>query len=419
MILFAPSPTGSGHNMRALSIGQAIRRLNSDISLSVALGSLQPIFTRLFAESGIDVIDIAGTPIDYSRKSNLTKQLDWNHYIGGYIANTFLSGERILFYLSLIEERKPELVVSDYNMAACIAAIVSDLPFVFVTERYDFTLCQLNDDELRRGGFDLNPHDLCRARSALHRQFEWIIQEATFALTDKPYVPSLDSGTPIEAAMLAGKAHFVGPMIREPSTDNVNTVRQDLGIGNSPFLVASISGTTMFEESKHGVIRAYLETHSILRRENPNLKLVLLGRENIDAGEGVISVPYLPGWMGLLSQAALFLSAPGWISVTEVAALHVPTLFVLPSNSEYHEIEALRRLSLLGFPTYLGQSGSDLALAAQAELRKEKSEAYFRPHCRIANPDWKGADRAAELILGVTRNVHYHRGRSAELAHES
>lgn len=419
MILFAPSPTGSGHNMRTLSIGQAIQRMDSNVSLSVALGSLQPVFTPLYEASGIDVIDIAGTLVDYSTKSNLTKRLDWKHYIGDYIANTFMSGERILFYLSLIEERKPDLVVSDYNMAACIAAIISDVPLVFVTERYDFTLCQLEDDELRRGGFDLNARELQRARAALHRQFEWIIQAANVTLTDKPYVPSIDAGTPIEAAMLTGKAHFVGPMIRERNTDNAATVLEELGLGNSPFVVASISGTTMFEESKIGIIRAYLETHEILRREEPDLKLVLLGRGDVAAGEGVISIPYLPGWMGLLTRSQLLLSAPGWISVTEVAALQVPTLFVLPSNSEYHEIEALRRLELLGFPTFLGKEASELAVAVQAELRKEKSEAYFLPHRSVASPDWKGADRAAAIILGLARQTRSKIDNNAELAHES
>ena len=134
MILFAPNPTGSGHNMRALSIAQAIKKQRPDMPLTVALASLQPTFTPMFEKSGVEVVDIAGRLVDYSKKSNLSKELDWNNYIGGYIANTFLSGERILSYLALIAEYKPTALVSDYNMAACLAAIFSGTPLVFVTE---------------------------------------------------------------------------------------------------------------------------------------------------------------------------------------------------------------------------------------------------------------------------------------------
>lgn len=163
MILFAPNPTGSGHNMRALSIAQAIKKQRPDMPLTVALASLQPTFTPMFEKSGVEVVDIAGRLVDYSKKSNLSKELDWNNYIGGYIANTFLSGERILSYLALIAEYKPTALVSDYNMAACLAAIFSGTPLVFVTERYDFTLCQLEDHDLADGGFEVNALEMARA----------------------------------------------------------------------------------------------------------------------------------------------------------------------------------------------------------------------------------------------------------------
>ncbi|KVE28619.1 hypothetical protein WS67_07780 [Burkholderia singularis] len=406
MIIFAPNPTGSGHNMRALSIGQAIKRQNSTAELAVALGSLQQTFTPLFEKSGIKVIDIAGRLVDYSKKSNLSKTLDWTNYIGGYIANTFMSGERVLSYLALIDELKPDVLVSDYNMAACMAAIFSGTPLVFVTERYDFTLCQLTDEELGRGGFDVNAVELQRARVALHRQFAWMIESSQLVLTDKPYIESIDTGTPVEAALISGRAHFVGPMIREPANQDVSTVRADLGIGDSPYIIASISGTTMFAESKQGLLNGYIESYEILKKQRPDLKMVLLGRDEVKAGDGIITVPYYPNWMGLLKEAELLLSAPGWITVTEISALNIPTLFILPSNSEYHEVEALRRLCELGFPTYVGYDKDELAEIIEAELLKDrKADEYFLPHSKVASPDWKGADRAAVKILELAESA--------------
>jgi predicted glycosyltransferase len=291
------------------------------------------------------------------------------------------------------------VLVSDFNMAACLAAIFSGTPLVFVTERYDFTLCQLQDHDLAEGGFEVNTLEMARARTALHSQFKWMIQQSQLVLTDKPYVASLDQGTPVAEALSNGKAHFVGPMIRDYVQSGLD-VRAELKIGDSPFIVASISGTTMFAQNKDALLAAYLDSFKTLRERNPDLKMVLLGRQDIAAQEGVICVPYYPDWMGLLREASLLISAPGWITVTEIAALKIPTLFVLPSKSEYHELEALRRLELLGFPTHLGHDQQRIVELVQGELDKDtQSPDYFVPHQLVAAPDGEGAARAASRII--------------------
>ncbi|WP_439820621.1 hypothetical protein ACSPX5_27385 [Pseudomonas sp. HLG18] len=402
MILFAPNPTGSGHNMRVLSIAQAIKKQRPDMPLTVALASLQPTFTPLFEKSGIEVVDIAGRLVDYSKKSNLSKQLDWATYIGSYIATTFLSGERILSYLALIAEHKPSVLVSDYNMAACLAAIFTGTPLVFVTERYDFTLCQLQDHDLAEGGFEVNALEMSRARTALHSQFSWMISQAQLVLTDKPFIAALDQGTPVAEALASGKAHFVGPMIRDITVQSGLNVREQLNLGDAPFIVASISGTTMFAENKDALLAAYLDSFKILRERNPDLKMVLLGRKDIEEQDGVVCVPYYPDWMGLLREASLLISAPGWITVTEIAAMNIPTLFLLSSKSEYHELEALRRLELLGFPTHIGYDRDRIVELIQGELEKDtRSSTYYAPHQQVAAPDGEGAARAATRIIDL------------------
>lgn len=77
MFLFAPSPTGSGHNMRALAIASALKQLSPTTKSTVLLGSLQHIFTPLFKTAGVEVTDIAGRLVDYSTSSHLDKLLNW------------------------------------------------------------------------------------------------------------------------------------------------------------------------------------------------------------------------------------------------------------------------------------------------------------------------------------------------------
>lgn len=70
-------------------------------------------------------------------------------------------------------------------------------------------------------------------------------------------------------------------------------------------------------------------------------------------------------------------------------------------------MEALRRLRELGFPTYLGYDKDELARIIESELTKDrKGKAYYLPHSRIASPDWKGADRAAAMVLALARSTH-------------
>lgn len=360
-ILFAPNATGSGHNMRTLALAREIRAAEPDAELTVLLASLQSTFAPLFTEAGVTVVDLAGKQVNYATRSNLGRRMDWSGYIGGYLAPAFVNGERILHYLALFQEHRPDLVVSDYNMSASIAAAMSGTPHALVTERYDFTLCQLDDDTLRAGGFDIDEDDLARGRTALHEVFRWLVDSAEVVLTDKPFVPALDKGTPVAAALDEGSAVFTGPMIRSfPEDDDAARVRADLGIPAGPLMVGSVGGTTMFLENKQRVIENYLQAYGTLRASHPDLQFVLLGREKVDAPDEVIQLDYLPEWMPLLRSANVLLSAPGWITVTEVAAMRIPTVFVLGSLSEYHEVEAARRLDLLGFPSLVEPTPAEL-----------------------------------------------------------
>lgn len=401
-ILLAPNATGSGHNMRTLSLAREMLAQQPGTELTVLLASLQTTFAPLFAQAGVEVVDLARTQVNYATKSNLGRRMDWEGYIGGYLAPAFVNGERILHYLALYQEHRPDLVVSDYNMSASMAAAILGVPHALVTERYDFTLCQLDDETLVSGGFDIDRDDLRRGRSALHAVFAWLVSTAEVVLTDKPRLDELDKGTPVARALDEGHAFFTGPMVREaPPEHDGAAVRAELGIPAGPVMVGSVGGTTMFLENKQQVIDCYLAAYRTLKQQYPDLQFVLLGREKVEAPDEVLQLDYLPEWMPLLREANVLLSAPGWITVTEVAALRIPTVFVLGSLSEYHEVEAVRRLELLGFPTLIAPTADALADTVKPMLDRKADRSEPTPGQLAVAPEGSGTAVAARHLLSA------------------
>jgi hypothetical protein len=394
--------------MRTLALVRRIRRDAPDVEITVLLASLQDTFLPLYEAAGADVVDISKSRVDYATHSNLSPAFDWAGYIRDYLVPTFLNGERILDYLAWYEQLRPDLVVSDYNTNASLGAVLGGHRHALVTERYDFTLSQIDDATLEEAGFTISAADLARARAALRKVFDVIVRTAVQVLTDKPYVEELDADTALARALECGSAHFVGPMIREVPVraDNVRGgVRAQLGLGTGPLIVASVGGTTMFLENKRRLIDTYLEAFRRLRAERPDLQLVLLGREEIEVPSGVVALPYLADWMPLLQEAQLLLSAPGWITVTEIGALRVPTLFVLSSYAEYHEVEALRRLAHLGFSTYVGVDPDGLTPKVASLLGESAAQASALAGCSRIAPFGSGTGRAGRLLLEAAGNV--------------
>ncbi|MCE2344250.1 hypothetical protein ACXOKG_09135, partial [Streptococcus thermophilus] len=72
-ILLAPNPTGTGHNIRMLNIGKELLSKNNSLNITVLLGSRQDVFTELFTQAKINVIDLSPSGIiDHSKESHLS-----------------------------------------------------------------------------------------------------------------------------------------------------------------------------------------------------------------------------------------------------------------------------------------------------------------------------------------------------------
>lgn len=88
-VVLAPNPTGTGHNVRMLNIGNQLLNSNLNFEITVLLGSRQDVFIDLFEKSGINVVDLSPSGVvDLSKKSHFS-------FVGTYhaIAALYLLGE--------------------------------------------------------------------------------------------------------------------------------------------------------------------------------------------------------------------------------------------------------------------------------------------------------------------------------------
>ena len=100
-------------------------------------------------------------------------------------------------------------------------------------------------------------------------------------------------------------------------------------------------------------------------------------------------------WKKLIEKSALLVSHPGWITVTEVSKLNIPTLFYLPNFMEYHEVEAYRRLECLGIPVFVGYDIQQFAEKIMAAMDRG-SDSY--KGYKVLAPEGDGLEKAVTLI---------------------
>ncbi|MBO0422308.1 glycosyltransferase [Enterococcus plantarum] len=395
-ILLAPNPTGTGHNMRLLAIGRKLKHINNNLEITVLLGSRQDIFSQLFESEGIRVIDLNPTGIiDHSKNSHLESDLNWETMISNYFVPTFFNGDKVLKYMNLINELSPDLLISDYNINATIAAITSSTKNVFITERHNFTLVDVEIEDLIIGGFNVNIKEINAAKKNLQRLFDWLIMNSDLVITDKVLLASFK--TDVQLLKYKSKVHFVGAMYSERS-QGVQLDYGELQIDKSkPYIVGTVSSTTMLKQDKEKNISVYISTFNELKKTIPDLQLVLLGTsDKKQKNDDVIYIPYLPSWRQLIENSLLVISHPGWITVTEVSYLNIPTVFYLPNFMEYHEVEAYRRLEQLGLPVFNGEDSKSFCELIISIMKSDKEKTFSG--YKILSPDKNGINKATNLI---------------------
>lgn len=412
-VLYLPAETGTGHNMRALAVAIKMRQLFPGAEQHVYLGSKSTVFTPMFEATGTRV-HLAPTERDHANTSQLDRNFDWTSYVGNYLNRTFISGEKMLKAVALIGAIGPDVVVSDYNIAASLAAEVTGVPHILITERYDFTLGQIDNRSLVEAGFTVaDPAEVDSIRTALTSLFDWVTRRARAVFTDKPPVDELDRGTPVHRAIAAGNGHFVGPIVRDECAAEPAPraeVDERFGLAGSQYILAGVGGTAMFAENKDRLLAHYLAAFAKLRAAHPEARLVLIGRQEFtEQAEGVVFLNYVTDWHSLVKHAKVVLSPPGWISVTEMAVMDAPVAYVLSGRNEYHELEAMRRLALLGYTTVTEPDEAALLEILQRAFTEPEFAELATAASQVIAPVANGAEAVARSIALVIAEAHVRR----------
>ena len=307
---------------------------------------------------------------------------------------TFFNGDKILKYLQTIDEKEVDLVISDYNINASFASVISGVKSVFITERHNFTLVDVKIEDLISGGFEVNQEEISAAQKDLNHLFKWLVKNTDLVITDKLFLDSFES----DKMLLSNgkKVYFTGAIYSE--RENIEPLNFDyLKINqNAPYIVCTVSSTTMLSENKKNNFQFYVDTYQKLKLDIPNLQLVMIGNSEVPVNDnGIISLPYLPNWKELIQHSSVLISHPGWITVTEAAYLNISTLFYLSSFSEYHELEAYRRLEEIGLPVYSGKNTEELCRMIKKILSNQVD--YSEPYSKLS-PTHDGLNEATKLI---------------------
>lgn len=405
-IALLPRATGSGHNMRMYSIGKYLRKMDRDVKLEAYIGSLQPVFTPLFQEIGAEVIDLSPKDtVDYSKKSNLSLEMDWINVMDKFMIPLAFDSPQILSLVNILRMSAPDVVVSDYNFNAIVAATILRIPCILVTERYNFTITNVDDDSLEDAGFNVNRLELEDARQVLHSLYSWAVGNCSYILTDRPYVESMDKDTIIEELFQSKKMKFVGPMIREINMPvDVEAIRNGFGVTKDEYLiVATIGGTCMFRENAIKMQQTYIKAFKEIKKHKPNARMILIAREKLEVPDGIICLEYIPDWIALLKSCDMIIAHPGWITVTEVSSIGIPAIYVLSSTKEFHEFESYKRLDKLGYCVHKGFDSLELAnkvIALTNPIEVKKLQTAYKA---IA-PHTDGTKLAAEYIMQLAED---------------
>ncbi|MCJ1995238.1 hypothetical protein GYN67_00845 [Lactococcus piscium] len=315
--------------------------------------------------------------------------------ISKYFIPTFFNGDKILKYLQIIDELEADLVISDYNINASFAAVMAGVKSVFVTERHNFTLVDVEIEDLLVGGFDVNQEEILSAQKDLNHLFKWLVKSTDLIITDKLFLDSFESDKFLKSNI--GKVYFTGAMYFEREHLQPLDFEYLKIDKNSPYIVCTVSSTTMLSKNKENNFQFYIDSYKRLKKDIPDLQLVMLGNSDKPINDsGIVKLPYLPNWKELIQNSSILISHPGWITVTEAAYLNIPSLFYLSSFSEYHELEAYRRLEEIGIPVYSGNDVSELYNILKKILLGEVN--YSKPYTRLS-PTHDGIEEATGLIM--------------------
>ena len=390
-ILFISGSVGLGHVSRDLAIVSAMRARCPGLELSWLAGSPAD---RVIRDAGERLLSDAA---DFANESAVIEQSSCGANINlvRYVFSARKSWLHNIEVLTRVTGRERfDLVIGDETYEISLAyrrkPRLKTCPFVMI---YDF----VGTDSMSRNPLEiLGVHFLNWAWCGGRKPSKPVYDLALFVgeLEDIPD-KSFGFGLPNRRDWAKERYRFVGHVFPFDPARYADTaaVRSRLGYGKEPLVICSIGGTAI----GHELLDLCGAAFPIVRREIPDLRMVLVGGPRISADalavpEGVEILGYVPSLYEHFAAADLAIVQGGGTTTLELTALRRPFLyFPLEGHSEQQVVVA-GRLARHGAGVRMGLSQTTPQELARAILANIGKAATYPP---IASD---GAEKAAELI---------------------
>lgn len=193
--------------------------------------------------------------------------------------------------------------------------------------------------------------------------------------------------------------NFVGYIFpfNPASYSNKNEIREKLGYGLEPLIIASVGGTSIGKE----MLEKCGEAYSLIKDKTPSLRTLLVTGPRIEANslklsEGVEVKQFIPKLYEHFAACDLAIVQGGATSTLELTALQKPFIyFPLAGHSEQESVA--RNLSRRGAGMRMNLSQTTSAALA------EKISSMINTRVSYPKIPTDGAQKAAELILNYIK----------------
>jgi predicted glycosyltransferase len=208
-------------------------------------------------------------------------------------------------------------------------------------------------------------------------------------------------GYPLPPA-LAGRASFVGCIVRAPERTAQAALRARYGVARGDFLLTSTVGGGGFEAQADAFFAAVAAAHETLARRLPRLRHVVVQGphygKRLAVPAGVTLVEVEPDMINLLAASDLVVAEGGYNTVSEIRVTGTPAVFMPSVRGKDDQEARVRELAARGLcHVVVPAEGAALAAAILDLHDRPGALAAIRAH--YARTPFATGNRAAALRL--------------------
>jgi predicted glycosyltransferase len=209
---------------------------------------------------------------------------------------------------------------------------------------------------------------------------------------------------------VAGRCHFVGPIVRRPRPEAQAALRRKYGLKADDFVLTSTVGGGGFEAQADRFFATVAQVHAALQCRQSRLRhLVVQGpnyTKTLPQAPGMTVIDFEPDLVDLLALSDLVIAEGGYNTVNEILTTGTPAIF-LPSvrgkDDQFERVQVLADAgrALVFDATEPGSSGHIAAAVHTLQVHPERLQ-RMRERAHAAPTD-AGNERAARhlAVLGL------------------